>query len=66
MNVNPSNISESEKTFLKYLENIDNEIKKDCDKTDSMNKPNHIILSKLSRDLSLEEIFNNERNIKIK
>ena len=58
-------MSESEKTFLKYLENMANEIKmswlKDCDKTDSMNNANNIILSILSKDLSLEEIFNNEK-----
>ena len=39
-----------------------NEIKmsciKECDKTDSMNNENHIILSILSKDLFLEEISN--------
>ena len=31
---------------------------KECDKTESMNKANHIILSILSKDLFLEEISN--------
>ena len=47
-----------------------NEIKmswlKECDKTDPMNNANHIILNILRKDLSLKEIFINEKNTTIK
>ena len=55
----------TESNILKTLEYIANEIKiswlRDCDKTDSMKSLNNLLLNILSKDLTLEEIFNDEK-----
>ena len=62
-----SNISESNNTLLKTLEYIASEIKisyvRDCDKTDSIKSLNNFLLNILGKNLTLEEIFNQDEKL---
>ena len=58
------NGEEADNSLRKKLEHIAQEIKiswiRDCDKTDSMIALNDFILNILNKDISLEEVFNND------
>ena len=60
----PTNGEEPDNNLRKKLEHIAQEIKiswiRDCDKTDSMIALNDFILNILNKDISLEEVFNND------
>ena len=59
-----TNGEEPDNSLKKKLEHIAWEIKiswiRDCDKTDSMIALNDFILNILNKDISLEEVFNND------
>ena len=62
-----TNGEEPDNSLKKKLEYIASEIKiswiRDCDKTDSMKALNDFILNILNKDISLEEVFNNDEKL---